>query len=158
MKKLLTTAFLLAGVALAGDAFAAGDEIREIRLTTRPQAAQPQEFQFVQLIAQEWRKLGLDVKVDVMPWEQMADLVWYNRDKWDTTGWQMVGRPERSDPDELIYNLFHSSTAPKGYNFIGYNNPELDATVEAQRVETDPDKRKELLYKAQSILANDQPN
>ncbi len=158
MKKLLTTAFLLAGVAMAGEAFAAGDQIREIRLTTRPQAAQPQEFQFVQLIAQEWRKLGLDVKVDVMPWEQMADLVWYNRDKWDTTGWQMVGRPERSDPDELIYNLFHSSTAPKGYNFIGYNNPELDATVEAQRVETDPDKRKELLHKAQSILAADQPN
>jgi peptide/nickel transport system substrate-binding protein len=158
MRKLIGMTALLAGVAIATQVFAAGDKIREITLTTRPQAAQPQEFQFVQLIAQEWRKLGLDVKVDVMPWEQMADLVWYNRDKWDTTGWQMVGRPERSDPDELIYNLFHSSTAPKGYNFIGYNNPELDATVEAQRIETDPAKRQELLYKAQAILAADQPN
>lgn len=159
MKHLLcaaATAALLAGGALPSQA--EGDAIREISVLSRPQAAQPQEFQFVQLIAQEWRKLGLDVKVEVMPWEQMADVVWYNRDKWDVTGWQMVGRPERSDPDELIYNLFHSSTAEKGYNFIGYSNPELDKTVEAQRVETDPEARRELVKKAQQIIADDQPS
>ncbi len=136
---------------------AAGDKIRGFSIVSRPQAAQPAEFQFVNIIAQEWRKLGIDVEVDVMPWEQMADLVWYNRDKWDVTGWQMVGRPERSDPDELIYNLYHSSTAPKGYNFLGYINPKYDQVVEAQRVETDADKRQALLNQAQAILAEDQP-
>lgn len=136
----------------------AGDAIRSIELLSRPQAAQPQEFQSMQLIAQEWRKLGLDVSVKVMPWEQMSDVVWYQRDKWDTTAWQMVGRPERSDPDEIVYNLFHSSTAEKGYNFIGYLNPDYDATVEAQRGEIDEAKRKDLVYKAQEILAKDQPN
>ncbi len=136
----------------------AGDPIRTIDVFTRPQAAQPQEFQSVQLIAQEWRKLGLDVNVRVMPWEQMADIVWYQRDKWDVTAWQMVGRPERSDPDEIVYNLFHSSTAEKGYNFIGYTNPEFDAVAEAQRVEIDEAKRRQLVYKAQEILAADQPN
>ncbi|MEM9047566.1 MAG: ABC transporter substrate-binding protein [Pseudomonadota bacterium] len=158
MKTMLSagvTAALLACVAVP--ALAAGDKIREISIVSRPQAAQPAEFQFVQIIAQEWRKLGLDVKVDVMPWEQMADLVWYNRDTWDVTGWQMVGRPERSDPDELIFNLYHSSTAPKGYNFLGYVNPEYDKLVEAQRVETDPDARQALLLQAQAMLAEDQP-
>lgn len=152
----VAAAALMTGAATS--ALAAGDKIREISILTRPQAAQPSEFQFVQIIAQEWRKLGLDVEIEVMPWEQMADLVWYNRDDWDTTGWQMVGRPERSDPDELIFNLFHSSTAPKGYNFIGYNNPEFDQLVEAQRVETDGDARKALIVQAQQILAQDQPN
>lgn len=152
-----TTAAALA-LAIAGPAFAAGDEIREITIFSRPQAAQPSEFQFVQLIAQEWRRLGLDVNVEIMPWEQMADIVWYNRDVWDTTGWQMVGRPERSDPDELIFNLFHSSTAPTGYNFIGYENPDYDAIVEAQRIETDIDARRDLIQQAQAILAADQPN
>lgn len=137
---------------------AAGDEIRPLSILTRPQAAQPQEFQFIQLVAQEWRKLGLDVEVEVMPWEQMADVVWYDRDTWDMTGWQMVGRPERSDPDEVVYNLFHSSTADSGYNFIGYSNPEFDKVAEAQRVETDEEARKELIYQAQEILAEDQPN
>ena len=144
-------------VLMAYPAFA-GDPIRSINILTRPQASQPQEFQSVQLIAQEWRKLGLDVSVRVMPWEQMSDIVWYQRKNWDATAWQMVGRPERSDPAEIIYNLFHSSTAEKGYNFIGYINPEYDALVQAQRVELDQAKRKSLVYKSQEILARDQPN
>ncbi len=136
----------------------AGEEIRTIEIYSRPQASQPAEFQSVQLIAQEWEKLGLDVEVKVMPWEQLSDIVWYQRDKWDATAWQMVGRPERSDPDEIIYNLFNSSTAEKGYNFIGYMNPEYDKIVEAQRIAIDPEKRKELVFQAQEMLARDQPN
>lgn len=151
------TATAILTVLAASQAYA-GDAIRKIEILSRPQAAQPQEFQSIQLIAQQWRKLGLDVEVKVMPWEQMSDVVWRQRDKWDTTAWQMVGRPERSDPDEIVYNLFHSSTAEKGYNFIGYKNPDYDAVVEAQRVEIDPAKRKVLIDKAQQMLAKDQPN
>lgn len=157
MRKFLITAAAVAVCAtLAVPAYATGDKIRAMKLISRPQAAQPQEFQFTQLIAQEWRQLGLDVEVKVMPWKQMAGLVWYERDQWDITGWQMVGRPERSDPDELIFNLHHSSTAPKGYNFIGYNNPELDKVLDAQRIETDINKRKALVYKAQAMIDADQ--
>ena len=92
-----------------------------------------------------------------MPWEQMSDLVWYQRDKWDITAWQMVGRPERGDPDELIFNLFHTSTAEKGYNFVGYNNPAYDEIAAAQRKEIDPAKRQALVFQAQEIIARDQP-
>ncbi|RMH49241.1 MAG: twin-arginine translocation pathway signal protein [Alphaproteobacteria bacterium] len=155
MFRMAAAAMLLAGA--ASSALAAGDRIRELKLITRPQAAQPSEFQFAQIIAQEWRKLGLDVKVEVMPWEQMADVVWYNRDKWDMTAWQMVGRPERSDPDELLYNLYHSSTSAKGYNFVGYSNPDYDRVAEAQRREVDQEKRRALVFRAQEILAADQP-
>jgi len=134
------------------------DEIRTINLVTRPQAAQPAEFQFTQIIAQEWRRLGLDVNVEVMPWEQMIQAIWFSRDEWDTTAWQMVGRPERSDPDEIVYNLFHSTTAEQGFNFIGYNNPDYDALVEQQRVTLDPDELRELVLAAQALLDADQPN
>lgn len=159
MKTLLNIAASAAiGASLWATAATAQDPIRTIQLLSRPQAAQPAEFQAIQLIAQEWRKLGLDVNVNVMPWSQMADAVWYNRDTWDVTAWQMTGRPERSDPDEIIFNLFHSSTAEKGYNFIGYNNPEYDKIVEEQRVTVDPVKRKELVVKAQEMLDADQPN
>ena len=147
-----------AALATFGATLASADPIRRIDLISRPQAAQPAEFQFTQLVAQEWRRLGLDVNVRVMPWEQMLDIVWSSRDAWDTTAWQMVGRPERSDPDEIIFNLFHSSTAERGFNFIGYSNPEFDAVAEAQRVTLDPDERRELIRQAQAILAVDQPN
>lgn len=155
---LRTAAALAVGLGMFWSAPVSADQIRQIKILSRPQAANPQEFQSIQLIAQEWRKLGLDVKVEIMPWEQMADVVWENRDKWDVTGWQMVGRPERSDPDEIVFNLFHSSTAEKGYNFIGYKNAEFDKVAEAQRRETDQEKRKDLVYQAQQILADDQPN
>jgi len=154
LKKTALAAML--SVAMSVPAFA--DPIRTINLVTRPQAAQPAEFQFTQLIAQEWRKLGLDVNVEVMPWEQMIQAIWFSRDEWDTTAWQMVGRPERSDPDEIVYNLFHSTTAEKGFNFIGYNNPDYDALVEKQRVALDPDERREIVRAAQTLLAEDQPN
>lgn len=158
MQSLLRATALVALTSAAGILPAFAEPIRTINIFTRPQAAQPAEYQFVELIAQEWRKLGLDVNVQVMPWEQMSEIVWFKRDQWDTTAWQMVGRPERSDPDEIVFNLFHTSTAEKGFNFIGYNNPAYDALVEKQRAETDPDKRRALVREAQAMLAADQPN
>lgn len=67
----------------------------------------------------------------------------------------MTARPERLDPDEFTYNLFHSQGIEDGYNFIGYNNPEYDAIAEQQRIEVDPNKRAELVKEAQRIIAED---
>jgi peptide/nickel transport system substrate-binding protein len=152
----ILTAFLTLALALGVTAAAQGDPIRTITLLTRPQAAAPQEFQSAHLVANAWRQLGLDVEVRVMPWEQLADVVWYERQVWDVTAWQMVGRPERSDPDEIVYNLFHSTTAETGFNFVGYNNPEYDDLVEAQRIATDLDERRRLIFEAQDVLNRDQ--
>jgi peptide/nickel transport system substrate-binding protein len=77
MKRTVPSAMLaaVAAAAMTLPAWAAGDVIRPLTILSRPQASQPQEFQSVQLLAQEWRKLGLDIKIQVMPWEQMSDLV-----------------------------------------------------------------------------------
>ena len=56
--------------------------------------------------------------------------------------WRMVGRPERSDPDELVFNLFHSSYADKGFNFVGYTNPDYDKIAEEQRRRSIQQRRK----------------
>ncbi len=148
---------LMSGLVISAAEAQQGDQIRKLVLITGAQAGDPQEFQSAQLIAQEWRKLGLDVEVRGMPRPQVSELVWSNRDKWDVTMWRMVGRPERSDPDELVYNLFHSSTREKGYNFVGYQNPEYDKVAEAQRGEIDLAKRKVLVEKAQDLIMQDLP-
>jgi len=136
----------------------ASEAVGKIELITRPQSIEPAEFQSAQIVALMWRKLGLDVEIKVMPWEQLLDAVWYNRENWDTTAWRMVARPERSDPDEVLFNMFNSSTMENGYNFIGYSNPEYDRISAAQRTETDTAKRQELVKEAQATLAADQPN
>ena len=141
---------------VATDAAAANDRlVRKIVVLTRPQAAVPDEYETCNLLVAEMQALGINAQLKVMPWEQMADFVWYQRDKWDMTGWQMAARPERLDPDEFTFNLFHSSTAPKGYNFVGYLNPEYDKVAEEQRITIDKNKRQALIKKAQEIIAED---
>ena len=131
--------------------------IRKLQLLVQPQASVPEEYEGIQIAASQLKQIGLDIDVKPMPWEQMSDLVWFQRGDWDMTAWQMVGRPERLDPDEFVYNLFHSSTAEDGYNFVGYINPEYDKLAEAQRAEMDHEKRREILYQAQQVIADDQP-
>lgn len=159
LRSTLTTATAAALLATGGATTAiaeGGDAIRPLTLISRAQAANPQQYQAAELIAQAWRQLGLDVSVQGLPRPQQSDAVWYNRDTWDLTMWQMVGRPERSDPDEFVYNLFHSTTAEKGYNFVGYVNEEYDEIAEQQRLITDKDERKILIDQAQDIIDRDQ--
>ncbi|PWS37429.1 twin-arginine translocation pathway signal protein [Falsiroseomonas bella] len=135
----------------------AGDPIRKLVILSRPQSNNPQAYQAAEIIAQEWRKLGLDVEIRPLPRQQQSEVVWNRRQEWDMTMWQMVGRPERSDPDELVFNLFHSSTAPTGFNFVGWADPEYDRLAEAQRVETNPDRRREIIRAAQERVNQGQP-
>jgi peptide/nickel transport system substrate-binding protein len=149
-----------AATAIATPALAAGgagDPIRKLVIISAPQASDPQEFQAAQLLGQAWRQLGLDIEVRPMPVQQYSDLVWNTRDKWDMTMWRMVGRPERSDPDELTFNLFNPDTAATGYNFIGYINQKYMELARAQRAELDREKRQELIYECQDAINKDQP-
>jgi peptide/nickel transport system substrate-binding protein len=148
----------VSAVAFAGEARAeAGDAIRPLVLISKPQAVDPAQYQAAQLVMQEWRKLGLKISLQVLPPTQLTTAVWMNRLKWDMTTWEMVGRPERSDPDELLYALFHSSLAENGYDFVGYKSAEYDRLAEAQRAEGDRDKRAVLVKQAQMLIAKDQP-
>jgi peptide/nickel transport system substrate-binding protein len=145
-----TAAGILAGT--PAGAQSAGDPVRKLVIISRPQSNNPLAWQAAEMIVQEWRKLGLDVELRPMPRQQHSDVVWRLRDQWDMTMWQMVGRPERSDPDEFLFNLFHSSTAPTGFNFVGWISPEYDALAEAQRREADPARRQALVRQAQELV------
>ena len=149
----------LAALAMATAALAQGptERVRKLNLYSWPQAALPQSYQAAQLIAQEWRKLGLEVEVKPLQRQAQTQLIWFSRDKWDVTMWRMVGRPERSDPDEFLYSLYHSSYAEKGYNFIGYINKEYDALAEKQRTQLDRDERRKTAFAMQEIIDRDQP-
>ena len=139
----------------------AGEMVPQIIVRSVTQAERPVEFETTRLVVENMKGLGLDVVHRAVPWSQLIDEVWFTRegdDAWEMTIWRMVGRPERSDPDEFAYNLFHSSMAASGYNFVGYNNPDYDAIAEAQRAELDKSARQQLLFDAQEMIASDVPN
>ena len=60
------------------------------------------------------------------------------------------------DPDYLC-SLFHSSQIERGFNSAGYENAKLDELAISQRQEIDMEKRKNLVWDMQDILAKDQP-
>ena len=148
-----------AATAVAPKAFAQGptEKVRKLNLYSWPQAAFPQSYQAAQLIAQQWRQLGLEVEVKPLQRQAQTQLIWFSRDKWDVTMWRMVGRPERSDPDEFLYSLYYSAYAEKGYNFIGYINPEYDKLAEKQRTQLDKEERRKTAFQMQEIINRDQP-
>ena len=114
MNRWVLAAVLAIGAARVVHAQPAGDAIRPLVILAQPQAAAPQEFQAAEMVAEAWKTLGLRVSVRPMPGQQYNQIVWYERQRWDATTWQMGGRPERSDPDELTYNLFVSANAANG--------------------------------------------
>ena len=135
----------------------AGGAVPPIVVLSNVQAADPIEFESTRLLVETMKQLGLDVEHKAMPWEQQADLVWFNRGDWQMTAWRMVGRPERMDPDEFVYNLFHSTTAEKGYNFVGFISDEYDALAAEQRATTDQEARRQIIFEAQRIVAEEAP-
>lgn len=154
-KVVLGLLLVLLAVVGTNIALASGQVMRPIYVLTRPQAAAPDEYESTAVLVAAMKEVGIDARLRVLPWEQLSNIVWFERDRWDMAGWQMTARPERLDPDEFIYNLFHSSTVGDGYNFVGYVNPEYDKVAEAQRITVDREERRKLVYKAQEILAND---
>ncbi|NDJ63148.1 MAG: twin-arginine translocation pathway signal protein [Chloroflexi bacterium] len=155
---LLLIAMLSLGVMVSAQD---GEVIPTITVHSVTQAERPVEFEATRLLVENMRQLGLDVEHRAIPWAQVIDEVWFTREgeeAWQMTAWRMVGRPERSDPDEFAYNLFHSSGTEAGFNFPGYVNPEYDALAEAQRTELDPEARRDIIFEAQRIIAEDVPN
>ena len=157
---LAATTVLAASSAATSSAWAQlapGDKIRPIVLLSKPQANDPSLFQAAQLAVQQWKRLGLNISVQVVSNAQQNAVVWNERQKWDATTWEMVGRPERSDPDELVFSLFNSALSANGYDFVGYVNPEYDRLAQAQRQELDRTKRQALVKEAQDLITRDQP-
>jgi peptide/nickel transport system substrate-binding protein len=136
---------------------AAGDQVRPLTILSIPQANDPHAYQAAELIVDAFKQLGLDVNLRPLSTEEQAQIIWYERQRWDMGMWSMVGRPERSDPDELTYNLFVSANAPTGYDFVGYINPTYDTLAQQQRSELDQKKRKELIIQSQEMINHDQP-
>lgn len=154
----VASSLVAAGLAQSGvKKEAAASPVPKITVLSNVQAADPIEFETTRLLVETMKRLGLDVEHRAMPWVQQADLVWYRRNDWQMTAWRMVGRPERMDPDEFTFNLFHSSTAANGFNFVGFNNRTYDRLAQEQRGIVDRKKRRSVIFAAQDLIAKRVP-
>lgn len=105
-----------------------------------------------EVLQKSWEKVGVKVNIRVLEWAAFIN-EYINKQKFDAVvlGWNIT-----NDPD--LYDVWYSGNCGgQKLNFVCYKNKELDKLLLEGRQEFDPEKRKEYYFKAQEILAEDQP-
>ena len=103
------------------------------------------------MVQRKLKEIGIEVKLGYYEWSVFLKN-YINPKNFDACilGWGLS-----LDPD--AYSLWHSSQIKDGFNFISYQNPEVDKILEQGRRLYDKEKRKAVYYRFQEILAEDQP-
>jgi peptide/nickel transport system substrate-binding protein len=121
------------------------------RFTILTNQGNSERIHAAEIIQQNLKKVGIDVKIRVMEWQAFLEQI--DKRSFDAIilGWSMS-----RDPD--LYDIWHSSKTRKGeYNFIGYRNAEVDRLLVEGRRTFDMEKRKGIYYRIHEILAYEQP-
>ncbi len=104
-------------------------------------------------IAQDsWRKIGIDVRTDVLEW---AVFIQERVNKFDfdalVLGWGMSIEPD-------LYQIWHSSqTQPKQLNFVAFENQEADDLIIKIRQEYNHRRQVQYSHRLHEIIAREQP-
>ncbi|MBW2618715.1 MAG: ABC transporter substrate-binding protein [Deltaproteobacteria bacterium] len=98
-----------------------------------------------EVVKEDLSKINIDVQLQSLP---VAELFAKAGDK---TSAMYFFWYTYSDPD-IVWQILHSGAA---MNWSFHENPELDRLIEMQRIEFDPEKRKELLFKLQEISVDE---
>lgn len=105
-----------------------------------------------QIIKENLKKVGVDMKIRVLEWQAMLhEFIDKRRFEAIIMGWALS-----RDPD--IFDIWHSSKTREGeFNFISYKNEEVDRLLILGRKTFDMEKRKKIYHRIHEILAGDQP-
>lgn len=106
-----------------------------------------------EMIQKYLKDVGIKVKIRVLEWSTMIN-EFIDKRHFEAVlmGWFLS-----RDPDN--YDIWHSSKMREGqFNFIGYNNQEVDRLLEEGRRTFDQAKRTETYHKIHRLIYDDQPN
>jgi len=106
------------------------------------------------ILQQQWEKIGVKMNIRVMEWSAMLKIVDSPKDPKDFDA-VIIGWSLGVDPDAR--SIWHSDQYPRGLNFIGYDNPEVDRLLELGRTTMQKSKRKEIYADMNRIISYDQP-
>lgn len=110
------------------------------------------QLAIAEIIQQNFAALGLPVQIRTYDWVTFRHLI-INRRDFDLV---LLSRSYLPDPD--LYPLWHSSQSFRGgWNFLAYRQPEVDRLLEAGRRLLDPERRRQLYFRLQEVMAAEPP-
>ena len=105
-----------------------------------------------EILQQSWGRLGVKVNIRILEWATFIN-EYIDKRNFDAVilGWTIPLEPD-------LYDVWHSSNCEgKKLNFVCFKNEKFDEIIEKARREFDFKKRRDLYFKAQEILAEEQP-
>jgi peptide/nickel transport system substrate-binding protein len=104
------------------------------------------------LIQRRLKEIGIDASIRVVEWATFISRFIKTGDfNAVLLGWGLGQEPDQ-------FNIWHSSQQQPGqFNFIGYENHEVDRLLETGRLELDPDKRMKIYHRFAEVLYQDSP-
>ena len=152
--------FLLLGLTWPVEAKTLSKErrIEKISVLTTTAAYDLVRYEMGRTIVEAWKKLGVNASLEAIDYKAGIQRTLRSK-RFDTFIIHWGAKPERIDPDIFLYHALHSSNSGEtGWNITGFQNPEYDELVEAQRKEMDIQKRQKLVWKAQEVYFEHQPH
>jgi len=106
----------------------------------------------VSALAEMWEQnLGVKIKIENLDFNFYLDQIYSgNHGQIFDGGWCA----DYPDPENFADVLFYSGSVQ---NHSGYSNPDLDALLEAARIERDVTQRMDLYHQAEQMIVNDAP-
>jgi peptide/nickel transport system substrate-binding protein len=127
--------------------------VPEITVINCSPAFDPRRYESENLVVQNCEKLGIKTKMVALEFTPAWDRITQETD-WDIGYSSWRPRAERVDPHTLLYMLYKTGELT---NWARYSNPEIDRLLEMQLKEMNVDKRREIVFKIQEIVAQEVP-
>jgi len=102
------------------------------------------------IMKEDMSRVGIDMNIRQLEWATMLKLLADRSFEAALMAWSL---PITQDP----YQVWHSSQAVKGSNFVGFANAAIDGILERARREFDDAKRNEMYRELQGIIHDEQP-
>ncbi|MVO16580.1 ABC transporter substrate-binding protein [Parasedimentitalea huanghaiensis] len=157
--KLATMTAMAVGLLVAPiQGVAEGRLVPEINFLTWPSTKYQHYYETSAYLAESWRKLGLDIKLDPQPFPAPMLGMWFTDHKFDVVMSVLSGSSARFEPDFYSNNQFKTENSrPGGMNVGSFSSPEVDALGARQMRTYDLDDRREVIYELQEVLYDQQP-
>jgi len=106
--------------------------------------------QLATIMQEDFKKVGIEMTIRKLEWATFEQQVQDRKFDATTMSWSME---IEGDP----YQLWHSSQAEKGSNYVGFVNAEADKIIEEGRREFDAETRRAMYRRLHAILHEEQP-
>ena len=116
-------------------------------------SADPENINTVLYAQEALAELNIDLSISQVEWATFLDMAAQGSQEMFIMTW--TNSAEESD--NAFTAMFHSESIGSAANRFRYNNPDMDALIEAGRAETDEDARADIYIEAQELLLEDSP-